>query len=53
MNKFLIVITDGASNDTKDLPNAASLAAKEGIIRFAIGVSYLMKKGFQFYIQYL
>ena len=40
VNKFLIVISDGASADRGDLTNATSLAAREGIVRFAIGVSY-------------
>jgi len=38
VNRFLIVITDGSSSDRNDLSNAAALAAREGIIRFAIGV---------------
>uniref|UniRef100_A0A3Q2P4F4 Integrin alpha-M-like n=1 Tax=Fundulus heteroclitus TaxID=8078 RepID=A0A3Q2P4F4_FUNHE len=36
--KLLIVITDGASQDSGDLPAAASLADSKQIVRFAIGV---------------
>ena len=46
MNKFLIVISDGASGDRSDLPNAAALAGREGIVRFAIGVSYQTHSSF-------
>jgi len=38
VNKFLIVICDGSSSDRSTLPSAAALAARHGIIRFAIGV---------------
>ncbi|XP_035998461.1 integrin alpha-M [Fundulus heteroclitus] len=36
--KLLIVITDGESQDSGDLPAAASLADSKQIVRFAIGV---------------
>uniref|UniRef100_G3NY70 VWFA domain-containing protein n=1 Tax=Gasterosteus aculeatus TaxID=69293 RepID=G3NY70_GASAC len=38
VNKVLIVITDGESNDRDDLSSAASLADNKKIVRFAIGV---------------
>lgn len=39
MKRVLIVITDGESNDRKELPAAAALAERKNIVRFAIGVS--------------
>ncbi|GLD71281.1 integrin alpha-M-like protein [Lates japonicus] len=38
VKKILIVITDGESNDPRELPNAASLAESKRIVRFTIGV---------------
>ncbi|XP_042363353.1 integrin alpha-X-like [Plectropomus leopardus] len=38
VKKVLIVITDGASNDRRSLPEAAAKAEAENIVRFAIGV---------------
>ncbi|XP_062416161.1 integrin alpha-X-like isoform X2 [Pungitius pungitius] len=38
VNKVLIVITDGESNDRIILPSATSLADNKKIVRFAIGV---------------
>lgn len=38
VNKVLIVITDGESNDRNDLSSATSLADNKKIVRFAIGV---------------
>ncbi|KAL6095096.1 itgam [Pungitius sinensis] len=38
VNKVLIVITDGESNDRINLPSATSLADNKKIVRFAIGV---------------
>ncbi|KAL6095097.1 itgam [Pungitius sinensis] len=39
VNKVLIVITDGESNDRINLPSAISLAEHKKIVRFAFGVS--------------
>lgn len=39
VKKILIVITDGISHDRNRLPNAADLAKRKQIVRFAIGVS--------------
>uniref|UniRef100_A0A8D3C6G1 Integrin, alpha M (complement component 3 receptor 3 subunit) n=1 Tax=Scophthalmus maximus TaxID=52904 RepID=A0A8D3C6G1_SCOMX len=38
VKKILIVITDGISHDRNRLPNAADLAKRKQIVRFAIGV---------------
>ncbi|KAM4623967.1 integrin alpha-M-like [Polymixia lowei] len=38
VKKVLIVITDGQSHDRGSLPDVASLAKNQGIVRFAIGV---------------
>ncbi|XP_071318507.1 integrin alpha-M [Trachinotus anak] len=38
VKKILIVITDGESNDRRDLSNAVSTAEQQKIVRFAIGV---------------
>lgn len=39
VRKILIVITDGESYDSADLPNARREADAKKIVRFAIGVS--------------
>uniref|UniRef100_A0A665UIS3 Integrin alpha-M-like n=1 Tax=Echeneis naucrates TaxID=173247 RepID=A0A665UIS3_ECHNA len=44
VKKILIVITDGESNDHNDLGSAASLAARNNIVRFAIGVGGAFNK---------
>ncbi|XP_030610794.1 integrin alpha-M-like [Archocentrus centrarchus] len=44
VKKVLIVITDGESNDRKDLRGAAQLAENKNIVRFAIGVGNAFKK---------
>ncbi|XP_038591668.1 integrin alpha-M-like isoform X4 [Micropterus salmoides] len=44
VKKVLIVITDGESNDPQELPNAAALAEKKNIVRFAIGVGRAFAK---------
>ncbi|XP_049915640.1 integrin alpha-M-like isoform X1 [Epinephelus moara] len=44
VRKVLIVITDGASHDRNLLPSSATLAEKEKIVRFAIGVGDAFNK---------
>ncbi|XP_062415861.1 integrin alpha-M-like isoform X1 [Pungitius pungitius] len=44
VNKVLIVITDGESNDRFNLPGATSLADNKKIVRFAIGVGGAFKR---------
>lgn len=42
VKKVLIVITDGESYDSEELPNAAKAADNKNIVRFAIGVSFII-----------
>ncbi|XP_077358054.1 integrin alpha-M-like isoform X2 [Festucalex cinctus] len=45
VKKILIVITDGESTDSPNLPSAIAAAARKNIIRFAIGVGGAFNSG--------
>lgn len=40
--KVLIVITDGESQEKEELPKAINAADRKNIVRFAIGVSFII-----------
>lgn len=42
VRKVLIVITDGESQQKEELPNAIKAADRKNIVRFAIGVSFII-----------
>lgn len=42
VRKVLIVITDGESQEKEKLPDAIKAADRKNIVRFAIGVSFII-----------